>query len=133
MARTYLRGTWRAGTQDGRPIPDAQASVWDAAEGGQQVTDLRTLDGALIPGGLLECDAWGYISLPGWIDPADVPHLFLIGSPDGTIPGVGRVHLAPADTPARVTSLETQHAGLAGRVVGLENSRGTPGGIATLD
>jgi hypothetical protein len=133
MARTYRRGTWRAETEDGRPIPFAQATTWDAPEGGSQVVDLRTLDGALIPGGILECDAWGYIALPGFIDPADTPHLYLIGSPDGTIPGVGRVHLAPADTPSRVSSLETQHAGLNGRVVGLELSRGAPGGLATLD
>ncbi|WP_186355589.1 right-handed parallel beta-helix repeat-containing protein [Streptomonospora sp. PA3] len=134
MARTYRRGTWRAETQDGTPIPYAQATVWDAADGGSQVTDLRQLDGVtVIPDGILTCDEWGYIALDGWVDPADTPHLYIIGAPDGVIPGVGRVHLVPADVSPRIASVETQQAGTDARVSALEDSRGAPGGLATLD
>ena len=133
MARIYRRGTWRADTEDGRPIPYAQATVWTAPTGGSQVTDLLTLEGDPIPGGILDCDAWGYLALPGFVDPNDNPELYIIGSPDGVIPGVARVYLQPGDHTARITSLTGQQAATAAAVHSLETSIGQPNGVAPLD
>lgn len=132
-ARRYDRVPYRAETVNGAPIPGAHATLWDAPTGGNQITDITTLDGAPIPGGVLVADSGGWF--PGFFDLTKSANVYIIGSEAGTIDGVDRVLIEPSDTDDRVIALEayiTGPGGVSERQDELEASRGQPLGVATL-
>lgn len=135
-ARRYDRVPYAATDAAGHPIPGAQGTLWDGVAGGNganQVTNITTLDGTPIPGGILTADARGFY--PGFRDLDKTPNLYIIGSVTGVIEGVDPVLIEPSDTDDRVIAMEayvTGPGGLGDRQDALDTSRGQPGGIATL-
>jgi hypothetical protein len=135
-ARRYDRVPYQATDAAGRPIPGAHGTLWDGVLGGNgasQVTNVTTLDGTPIPGGVLVADTRGYY--PGVLDLDKTANLYIIGSDTGVIAGVDPVLIEPSDTDDRVIAIEayvTGPGGLSDRQDGIDASRGEPGGIATL-
>lgn len=135
-ARRYDRVPYPATDAAGNPIPGAHGTLWDGPAGGagaNQVTNITTLDGAPIPGGVLVADGRGFF--PGFYDLNKTPNLYIIGSDTGVIEGVDPVLIEPSDTDDRVIAIEayvTGPGGLSERIDDVEASRGQPLGIATL-
>jgi hypothetical protein len=132
--RIYNR-SFRAEDANGTPLAGAQVTLWDAKTGGTQLTDgIQDLNGGTIAGGILTTDTWGY--LPDFADAMDRDDVWAIGSLTGTITGVERVLLESSSDDGRITALESFTSGSGGldeRLTGVEDSRGQPSGIATLD
>ncbi|GLY81828.1 glycosyl hydrolase family 28-related protein [Actinoallomurus iriomotensis] len=135
-ARRYDRVPYQATNANGDPIPGAHGTLWDGVLGGNgaaQVTNITTLAGAPIPGGILVADARGYY--PGFLDLDKHPSIYIIGSETGVIDGVDPVLIEPSDTDDRVIAIEgyvTGPGGLSDRLDAMETSRGEAGGLATL-
>ncbi|MFB8763853.1 right-handed parallel beta-helix repeat-containing protein [Nocardiopsis alba] len=133
MGRTYLRGSWRAETAAGAPIPYAHATLWAGREASAaQITVITRLDGTPIPGGILECDEWGYLGVDGFVDVEEHEQVWIIGSSTGIIPGASRVHLVPGDLGCRVDQVEGGLDELREAWADFDESIGAPDGIATL-
>lgn len=86
-----------------RIAPGGTVSVWTAADGGVQITTLRTVAGVAIPGGMLVADAFG--QLPRFVWPAATVDQVWVE--DGS-PATARQRLVAANGAAFATAPTTE-------------------------